>query len=584
MLLRLGIASKIYQNRRGEMTRELPDGKGGTQEYLTRVQHELVIANDNLRYFYERVGFSDTDKAHRLAQALEAYKREMNRERFVVTIAEIAADGAENVYDIHIPGIHAFDANGLVVHNCGEQILLPWESCNLGSINLSKMLKREDGQFGIDWDKLERTVKRAVHFMDNVITVNKFPLPQIKEATLKTRKIGLGVMGFADMLIRMGILYASEEAVQVAEEIMRFVLEKGREASRELAERRGPFPAFKGSIYDQPGAKPLRNATVITIAPTGTISIIADCSSGVEPNFAWKTTRRDSLGEAELLHPLYREWIEQHPGEKLPDYFITAHQVSPEWHTRIQAAFQKYTDNAVSKTVNFHNKATVEDVRNVYKLAYQLGCKGVTIYRDRSRSVQVLSVSEAKEKDQKKAVQPAEPGGKKKEEAKRHGRKEPRPRPFITTGKTIKMKTGCGNLYVTINEDEVGLCEVFSTMGKAGGCTASQSEAISRLISLALRSGISVDAILDDLIGISCPLPVWQSGEHILSCADAIGKAIRAYVGMKEGRSGEVAPASGDEEEVPGRRSGGTCPECGGVTEFVEGCVVCRACGFSRCE
>jgi ribonucleoside-diphosphate reductase alpha chain len=452
---------------------------------------------------------------------------------------------------------------------CGEQILLGNESCNLGSINLSNMVT--DGK--IDFEHLAQTVKSAVHFLDNVIDVNRFPLPEIKRMTLANRKIGLGVMGFADLLVKLRIPYNSERAVEMAEEVMAFIQEKGCEASVALGEKRGAFPNFKGSVFDKPNAKPMRNATVTTIAPTGTISILAGCSSGVEPNFAWKTTRRDSFGEVELLHPLYEEWTTAHPDEALPDYFVSAHEITPEWHLRIQAAVQKYTDNAVSKTVNFPNSATRDDVRKAYMLAYRLGCKGVTIYRDGSRDLQVLSVSES----------PAEKG---KEGEKTEGPvlREPRARPQVTQGKTIKMKTGCGNLYVTINEDEEGLCEVFSAMGKAGGCTSSQSEAISRLISTGLRSGISVDAIVQQLSAISCPLPVWQNGVHILSCADAIGKAIQLYLDKKNGGDRVRQMKETEGEEMPGHRPGGTCPECGGMTEYVEGCVVCRSCGFSRCE
>ncbi|MCD6334284.1 MAG: vitamin B12-dependent ribonucleotide reductase [Candidatus Latescibacteria bacterium] len=453
---------------------------------------------------------------------------------------------------------------------CGEQILLGNESCNLGSINLSNMVA--DGK--VDFGHLARTVKSAVHFLDNVIDVNRFPLPEIERMTKANRKIGLGVMGFADLLVKLRISYNSERAVGMAEKVMAFIQEKGREASTALAEKRGTFPNFKGSVFDKPGGQLMRNATVTTIAPTGTISIIAGCSSGVEPNFAWKTTRRDSFGEVELLHPLYEEWTTAHPDEALPDYFVSAHEITPEWHLRIQAAYQKYTDNAVSKTVNFPNSATRDDVREAYMLAYKLGCKGVTIYRDGSRDLQVLSVSKSSRGEEK--------AGKEKTEGA--ALREPRPRPQITRGKTIKMKTGCGKLYVTINEDEEGLCEVFSTMGKAGGCTSSQSEAISRLISTGLRSGISVDAIVQQLSGISCPLPVWQNGVHILSCADAIAKAIQLYMNEKADGNSTPKMKANELEEMPGRRPGGTCPECGGMTEYVEGCVVCRSCGFSRCD
>lgn len=461
---------------------------------------------------------------------------------------------------------------------CGEQPLLPYESCNLGSINLSKMVRVETVE--IDWDKLRDVTWKAVHFLDNVIDVNKYPLPKIEEMTKANRKIGLGVMGWADMLIQLGIPYNSERAVNLAEELMKFIQKEGKNASSALAEERGVFPNYKGSIYD--GKIRLRNATVTTIAPTGTLSIIAGCSSGIEPLFAVSFVRTVMEGTKLIDVNPYFEKIAKERGfwsrdlmervaekgsiqdfEEIPDdiktIFVTAHDISPLEHVRMQAAFQKYVDNAVSKTVNFPNKATPKDVEEVYMLAYKLGCKGVTVYRDGSREQQVLTK------------------GKKEKQYEKERRQKivPRKRPEVIKGTTRLMKTGCGNLYVTINEDDEGhLFELFTSMGKAGGCAASQSEAIGRLVSLAFRSNIEPDEVIKQLKGISCHLPVWHEGGKILSCSDAIAKALEKYrtVGEK---------GNGDGYKVTMLM--GACPECGGAVEHEGGCLVCHNCGFTKC-
>jgi ribonucleoside-diphosphate reductase alpha chain len=451
---------------------------------------------------------------------------------------------------------------------CGEQPLLPYESCNLGSINLSHMVK--DG--GIDYEHLKEVVWEAVHFLDNVIDVNKYPLAKIREMTLANRKIGLGVMGFADMLVALGIPYNSEEAVELAEEVMAFIQRESKAASAALGKTRGNFPNFKGSVHDpeKGGAGPyMRNATTTTIAPTGTISILAGCSSGVEPIFAVTFVRKVLDGEELLeVHPLfekaakekgfYSRELMKHIASKasIQDFseipeevrrvFVVAHDVTPEWHIRIQAAFQRHTDNAVSKTINFPNSATPQDVYDAYIQAYKSGCKGLTIYRDGSRDVQVLNI-------QKKPDYP---------------QVEPRPRPDKTIGATERINTGCGKLYVTINRDEYGFCEVFAQMGKAGGCAYSQIEATARLISLALRSGVRIESIIRQLMGIRCPSPVWQNGEQILSCTDAIAKVLN--------HQAQTNVESALQEM-------GACPDCGASVEHEGGCIVCRACGFSRC-
>lgn len=479
---------------------------------------------------------------------------------------------------------------------CGEQPLLPYESCNLGSINLLKMVKKSGKRWEIDWNKLKDTVYWAVRFLDNVIDINKYPLPEIEEKTKANRKIGLGVMGFADMLIRLGIPYNSQKGVDTAEELMRFIQDESKKASAKLAETRGVFPNFKGSIYDRPGAPRVRNATTTTIAPTGTISIIGGTSSGIEPLFAVCFVRNvldnDKLVE---VHPLFEE-IAKEKGffsrdlmeqiaqkgslegiydipEDVKKIFVTAHDVSPEWHIKMQAAFQKYTDNAVSKTVNFPNSATKEDVRKVYLMAYEMGCKGVTIYRDGSREEQVLNKGLNLAKNQ--------------EEHHEKGKLKPRARPTITYGNTEKVKIGCGNLYITVNSDENGICEVFTNLGRAGGCP-SQSEATSRLISLALRSGIDVQSIVEQLKGIRCHSTIRKKELRVLSCPDAIGRAIERTVGRKMVPNGTAQELINQEltaaleEDCPGQ-NWQKCPECGGPIEHESGCIVCRSCGFSKC-
>jgi len=460
---------------------------------------------------------------------------------------------------------------------CGEQPLLPYESCNLGSINLAKMVS--GGQ--INWERLKEVVHLAVHFLDNVVEANKYPLPQIAEMTLANRKIGLGVMGWADMLIYLSVPYNSDEAIELGKKVMAFINTQGREASRALAVSRGAFPNFKGSVYETKGEAPLRNATVTTIAPTGTISIIANASSGVEPLFAVSYVRQvmdnDLLVE---VHPYFEavarqrgfysrelmQRIAEHGSlrdlEEIPEdirrVFVTAHDIPPEVHIRMQAAFQQFTDNAVSKTVNFPKTATIQDVARVYELAYQLDCKGVTIYRDGSREQQVLSVGKKEE---------AAPGAAKEKPATK------RERPKVLKGWTYQMQTGCGPLYVTVNEDSTGLFELFTTMGKAGGCAASQNEAIGRMVSLAWRSGLQARQVIKQLQGISCHSHSGFGENKILSCADAVAKAIQSHM-----------TANGDKVQHEKRAFfKGACPDCGGIVEHEGGCVVCRICGYSEC-
>ena len=450
---------------------------------------------------------------------------------------------------------------------CGEQPLLPYESCTLGSINLSQMVTKNS----LNTTRLKRAVHDAVHFLDNVIEMNRYPLPQIESMSKANRKIGLGVMGFADLLLKLGISYDSEDAISQGESIMAFISRESKIASASLAEKRGNFKNYPGSIYDTANTPYMRNAATTTIAPTGTISIIAGVSSGIEPVFSIVQTRRVLDGETLYdVHPLFIKAakadkffhknlidkiaagstlaeIDEIP-EHIKNLFKTSHDISPEWHVRIQAAFQKHTDNAVSKTVNLPTEATKKEVEEIYLSAYQLGCKGVTIYRDGSRDKQVLNIGTGS-KDKPTIA--------------------PRSRPLRTHGMTERIQTGCGKLYVTINSDTKGMCEVFAQMGKTGGCASSQIEAAGRLASLALRSGVNVDAIIRQLTGIRCPSPAWQNGKMVLSCPDAMARVLKNLTNSEVTESAVLM---------------GGCPECGGVLSHEEGCLNCHSCGFSKCS
>jgi len=457
---------------------------------------------------------------------------------------------------------------------CGETPLLDYESCNLGSINISKFVKGKE----IDFKMLRETVGVATRFLDNIIDANVYPLEEIERMTKSNRKIGLGLMGWADTLVKLNIPYNSEEAIVLAKELMCFIEKQAFKASMQLAEDKGIFPNFDKSIYKSGNI--LRNATLTTIAPTGTISMIAGCSSGIEPLFgvAWSKKnvldgrefyevnsdfesmlKQRKLYSKELIDKVIAKGtisdIEEIPKD-MKECFVCSHDITPEAHIKMQAAFQMYTNNAVSKTINFAYKATEKDVREAYILAYALGCKGVTVYRDGSRESQILNIGKSKKKEE--VFYP-----------------KLRKRPKVTKGVTVKTKVGCGNMYVTLNEDKLGLCELFAIMGKSGGCVASHSEAVSRLISLALRSGINPNDIVDQIKGIRCPMQAMEEGGSVLSCSDGIARVIERYLKdnnkfIKNGKNnmGDVCPQ---------------CPDCEGMLTFSEGCVSCKSCGYSRC-
>ena len=483
---------------------------------------------------------------------------------------------------------------------CGEQPLLPNESCNLGSIDLAKFVNSTETD--LDWNRLKDTTRTAVHFLDNTIDANKYAIPEIKKANRASRKIGLGVMGFADMLIKLKMSYDSEEAVEMGRKIMKFIRLESDIMSEELAEKRGPYGAWKGSKPEKNGDKPIRNACRLTVAPTGTISMIAGCSSGIEPVFSL-AYRKHNILEGKTLYYVdknfekvaknqgfYNEDLLEHltNGGSLQDrddvpqdtknIFRTAPDVSPEYHVRMQAAFQESVDAGISKTINFPNEASEEDVTTTYMLAWELQCKGITVYRSGSRDKEVLTSGTASEGEsleetvgQEKFVTAIE-------------------RPSELFGVTRRVYTGRGNLYVTVNMSDDGKpFEIFAALGKAGGNDSAMAEAVSRMVSLTLRSGIDPKESIEQLKGIT-DVPAWNEGELIRSVPDAIANVLeKIYESANEPKLSisEITDADVISEETDSNfksmLQGETCPECPSILAFEEGCQKCYSCGYSKC-
>ncbi len=491
---------------------------------------------------------------------------------------------------------------------CGEQPLLPYESCNLGAISLQRFILEVDGHPTVDYDKLREVVHVATRFLDNVIDANAYSVEKIETMTKATRKIGLGVMGFADLLVKLGIPYDSEEGLELGRKIMRFIKDESDRMSMMLAEERGNFPAYEGSAFDAPNGSPMRNACRLTVAPTGTTSMIAGCSSGIEPLFALCYHKHNILGGESLLYVdenferaakdggFYSEDLMNYLAEggslqnreDVPDWakqtFVVAGDISPEMHVRMQAAFQESVDAAISKTINFANTATEEDVRQAYMLAWELECKGITVYRAGSREAEVLTAGKESENQ---------------EETETNGHRSPAlversPRPRTVYGLTENIRTGQGNLYVTVNFDERRRpFEVFCALGKAGSVESAHLEAIARLVSMSLRAGIDPDQVVDQLKGIT-DQPIWDGGTLVGSIPDAISQVLKKYVSPESANEAAAAqiglfPSAdsvGSEEEVAFATplTGKRCPECSAFLVAQEGCLNCLDCGYSKCD
>ncbi len=660
--------------------------QGGTRRGanmgILRVDHPdirsfIACKNDTSRITNFNISVALTDKFMEAVEAGERYDLVNPRTKEVM-----GQNDAREIFDLIIhgawktgePGTFFIDrANAFnpvpklgsyeATNPCGEQPLLPYDVCNLGSVNLAHFVRPVEIPGGdpaeaVNWDALRHTVHLSTHFLDNVIDASQYPLQDITDLAHTIRRIGLGVMGWADMLIALGIPYDSAEGVEMGRKVMGFLNDEARNASENLAEIREPFPAWEESIWgpddrcarDAAGQRirpmrRLRNCNLTTVAPTGTISIFAGCSGGIEPIFAVAFMRNQAGSMMPDVNPAFvaraqaEGWYSEELMARIAEeghihfpevphevqaVFKTAHDISPEWHVRMQAAFQEHTDSAISKTTNFPAQATEDDVRKIYQLAYELDCKGVTVYRDGSRSGQVLSTGKTGKSTEGQGAEGGDVEALEQQLADAreslHGlrmeldqlyrdrdendqtagaSRHKRQRPSMLRGRTLKLNSPLGDLYVTINEDDGGRpFEVFCTLGKAGGAATADAEAIGRLISLALRSGIPVSAVKDQLRGVSSDRAVGVGPNKVLSLPDAIGQAIERYLAEKEGVQemlplGASVDAGGDAGGAQPQFSSsagaqtnflGSCPECGaGQLSFEEGCVKCHICGYSEC-
>jgi ribonucleoside-diphosphate reductase alpha chain len=524
----------------------------------------------------------------------------------------------ENAHASAEPGIIFWDTmrqyhnveyiNPLVSTNpCAEQPLAAYTACNLGSINLSRFV---DVQGNLDYLELAEVARTATRFLDNVIDYNMgaHALPEIREAVASDRRIGLGITGLADALVRMGVKYDSEEALKIVDRVMETICRASYQTSIDLAREKGSFQLYDWNglsrskfiqalpieIQEQIRQFGLRNSTVLTVPPVGTGSIVARSSSGIEPIFETSYKRRvkqedgETFAEYKVYHPLIQELFGD--DEHLPDCVVTAHEIDPYFRVRMQGIIQRWVDSSISSTVNLPTEVSVETVADIYITAYRAGLKGITVYREGSREGILITepalVSEPAQRPAP-AAKPENPSL----------RLKPRRRPIITQGITERIRTGDGNLYITINEDELGLCEVFASLGKAGGSAAAHSEAMCRLISLCLRSGVDPRAIVVELKGISGPNPVWDNGELILSAPDAIGRALERHLERRgeDTNGGETsvtadavikAAAESDAFQGPGAmpaRPMSSCPDCGSPMIHENGCLTCKHCGWTKC-
>lgn len=634
LLLNFGIASRIYRNRRPAGYREMPDTHREPKAYWCEAQHELVISKRNLNTFADEIGFLADYKQQALLDYISRGSRGTYAEHFTATVEAITEEGVEEVFDLTEPLTHSFVANGIVVHNCGEQGLPAFGVCNLGAINLARFY--DEANHDVKWDELDQAVRYATRFLDNVIDSTPYFFEENEKQQLGERRVGLNNMGLAELMIRLGIRYGSDESVEFIDKLYGRITRAAYETSVELAKEKGAFPMFDGEKFVQSGfmqsmpkdvrekvrKNGIRNVTLLTQAPTGTTGTMVNTSTGIEPFFSWVYYRKSRLGLHEEQVPLVKEWYEQNPGAtELPDYYVTAMDLTPEEHVKVQAAIQRWVDSSISKTANLPNSYTVEETRKLYEYMYELGCKGGTVYRDGSRDEQVLIL-----KDDKRAEAEAE---KAKEKAPEKSETVEQvttphyvyPRPKRLTGVTVNCKTPYGTAYITMNTDEQGYpFEVFITApGKAGSDLHADAEGIGRLISLQLRTTAPqnrmqmLKLIVDQLKDIRGSRSYGMGPNRVFSLPDAVAGAmldqffpqekaqqLNLFVQQELIASTDVSndadeyvngsSLNGNNSNGNGHSHGGymvgadICPSCGTISLLhVEGCKKCLTCGYSEC-
>ncbi len=638
LLLNFGIASRIYRNRREAGWRMLPDADRQPQAYWCEAQHELAITKTNMRVFADEIGFILPRKQEQLSRYIQGrHARGLYSEKFVARVKSVTYEGVEDVFDLTEPLTHSFVANQIVVHNCGEQGLPGFGVCNLGAINLARFYDEE--RHDVLWDDLDRAVRYATRFLDNVVEVTPYFFEQNERQQKGERRVGLNNMGLAELMIRLGIRYGSDESLAFIDRLYGFIARASYETSIELAQERGSFPMFNAEqflasgfmqtmptdIREKVRRHGIRNVTLLTQAPTGSTGTMVATSTGIEPFFSWKYYRKSRLGLHEENAQIVQDWFDAHPGEtELPDYFVTAMELTPEEHVRVQAAIQRWVDSSISKTANVPNHYTVEQTRELYEYMYELGCKGGTIYRDGSRDEQVLML---KVDDEKKAEAPKAEAAPVAQVATPH---RVYPRPNKLQGVTVNTNTPYGTAYITMNSDEQGNpFEVFIVApGKAGSDLQADAEGLGRMISLQLRTTAPENRltmlrlIIDQLQGIGGSRSVGFGANRIMSLPDAVAQALMdnyfpedkaqqlslfqaqfdipaapqviapasiqaALPAPASGRNGTNGLSKADvlQQAAAGNIQGAEmCPSCHNASLVrAEGCKTCLRCGFSEC-